>query len=73
MPVPPVTWRAMRTARSFASLPVQGTRDPWTVPQNYVLDLIRMRRARVSEDVRFDVPPEPRVSGRTAADEKVAA
>ena len=70
-PVMPL--RSGYVQRALASLPVQGTRDPWTVPQNYVLDLIRMRRARVSEDVRFDVPPEPRVSGRTAADEKVAA
>ena len=59
-PVMPL--RSGYVQRAMASLPSQGSSGPWTVPQNYLLDLLRMRRARVSEDVRFDVPPGPPVS-----------
>ncbi|WP_375424477.1 flavin-containing monooxygenase [uncultured Friedmanniella sp.] len=40
-----------------ANLPVQGSTDPWTVPQNYLLDTLRMRRARIGADMAFEVAP----------------
>jgi monooxygenase len=50
--------------RGLADLPVQGTTDPWTVPQNYVLDTLRMRGGRIGRDMRFEpahspVPADP--------------
>ena len=72
-PVMPL--RSGYVQRAMASLPSQGSTGPWRVPQNYVLDLLRMRRARVGEDMRFDVAPEPRVSPDPAdrAEQRVAA
>ena len=53
-PVMPLSSGYVR--RALASLPVQGSRDPWTVPQNYLLDSLRMRRGRVTDDMHFDAP-----------------
>jgi monooxygenase len=39
--------------RALDRLPVQGSRDPWTVRQNYLLDRLRMRIARPAQDMRF--------------------
>ncbi len=51
-PVMPLSAGYVERARSF--LPVQGSADPWAVPQNYLLDTLRMRRARVARDMRFE-------------------
>ncbi len=51
-PVMPLTSGYVR--RATASLPVQGSSDPWTVPQNYLVDLLRMRRARLAADMHFE-------------------
>ncbi len=40
--------------RGIEQVPVQGTRNPWTVRMNYPLELIEMKRARVSEGMRFE-------------------
>ncbi|SDT41299.1 Predicted flavoprotein CzcO associated with the cation diffusion facilitator CzcD [Friedmanniella luteola] len=56
-PVMPL--RSGYVQRALTTLPVQGSRDPWTVPQNYVLDSLRMRLGRVDEGLRFDVAPAP--------------
>ncbi|GAA1429343.1 NAD(P)/FAD-dependent oxidoreductase [Microlunatus lacustris] len=67
-PVMPL--RSGYVQRALADLPVQGSSDPWTVPQNYLLDLVRMRRARVTEGMRFDVAPVP--AGAATTDARVA-
>lgn len=54
-PVMPLRSGYVQRARS--NLPVQGSTDPWTVPQNYLLDTLRMRRARVGQDMRFEAEP----------------
>jgi monooxygenase len=40
--------------RARATLPQQGDANPWTVPQNYPLDLLQMRRADVTRDMQFE-------------------
>jgi len=40
--------------RSMDQLPQQGSRDPWTVRMNYPRELIEMKRARVSDGMRFE-------------------
>ena len=40
--------------RALAVLPVQGAAEPWHVPQNYVKDRWRMRRADLSRDMHFE-------------------
>jgi hypothetical protein len=40
--------------RGIEQVPVQGTRNPWTVRMNYPLELIEMKRARVSDGMRFE-------------------
>ena len=45
--------------RVRATLPQQGTASPWTVPQNYPLDLLQMRHADLTADLRFGTPSEP--------------
>jgi monooxygenase len=54
--------------RALASLPVQGDSGPWTVPQNYLVDSLQMRRADLAVDMRFDVPPVPAAPVAAAAD-----
>jgi cation diffusion facilitator CzcD-associated flavoprotein CzcO len=56
-PVMPL--RSGYVQRALALLPAQGSRDPWTVPQNYLLDSVRMRRARITADMHFEAPPLP--------------
>lgn len=51
-PVMPLTSGYVERAR--ATLPQQGSTNPWTVPQNYPLDLLQMRRADVTRDVHFE-------------------
>ncbi len=62
-PVMPL--RSGYVQRARASLPVQGSHGPWTVPQNYLLDSIRMRRGRVTTDMAFSPAPVP--AGRVPA------
>ena len=50
-PVMPLTSGYVERAR--ATLPQQGPGTPWAVPQNYPLDLLQMRRADVTRDMRF--------------------
>jgi cation diffusion facilitator CzcD-associated flavoprotein CzcO len=54
--------------RALARLPVQGSANPWLMPQNYVLDRLQMRRADPAADMRFGVPPTPR--SRAARDDE---
>ena len=69
-PVMPL--RSGYVQRAMATLPSQGSSGPWRVPQSYVLDLLRMRQARIGEDVRFDIAPTTRVSP-DRAEQRVAA
>jgi len=39
--------------RARATLPQQGSTNPWTVPQNYPRDLLQMRRADLTRDMSF--------------------
>ncbi len=46
--------------RAAAGLPKQGGRRPWTIRQNYLLDLADMRFGRVDDGVlRFGRTPAP--------------
>jgi hypothetical protein len=45
--------------RALAHLPVQGSANPWLMPQNYLLDTLLMRRADLGADMQFGVPPAP--------------
>ncbi len=60
-PVMPL--RSGYVQRALATLPVQGTRDPWTVRQNYLLDGLRMRFGRVTKGMAFDRAPAPVAGG----------
>ena len=40
-----------RRKRALAELPKQGSRAPWKLRQNYVLDRIDLRRADVDDGV----------------------
>ncbi len=62
---PVIPLRSGYVQRALATLPVQGTRDPWTVRQNYVLDSLRMRLGRVTKGLAFDVAPGAPPSART--------
>lgn len=60
--------------RALASLPVQGTTEPWFVRQNYFLDSLAMRRADLTRDMQFtsradlaDDAPSPVRSGAAVA------
>lgn len=42
--------------RSLAVLPKQGTRTPWVLRQNYLLDRIDMDRGDITRDMEFTAP-----------------
>ncbi len=56
--------------RSVAEFPAQGSRPPWRLHQNYLLDLLAFRLSRVDDDVlRFSAPePAPGPVTRRAPD-----
>ncbi|MGA5305677.1 flavin-containing monooxygenase [Nucisporomicrobium flavum] len=45
--------------RALDSFPRQGDRDPWTVRQNYLLDVLTTPRADVRRDMTFSRTPAP--------------
>jgi hypothetical protein len=45
--------------RAADRLPRQGDRDPWTVRQNYVLELLTTPRADLRRDMAFSRTPAP--------------
>jgi cation diffusion facilitator CzcD-associated flavoprotein CzcO len=57
--------------RALARLPVQGSANPWLMPQNYVLDSVQMRRADLGADMQFGVAPPPSRPGRRRAEARV--
>jgi monooxygenase len=42
--------------RSLSALPRQGTRPPWVLRQNYLLDRYEMDRGDIARDMEFTVP-----------------
>jgi monooxygenase len=46
--------------RGMSRFPKQGSRAPWRMNQNYILDLLSLRLGRVSDPaLDFEQPPKP--------------
>jgi hypothetical protein len=52
--------------RATGVLPRQGSRDPWNLRQNYVLDAFTTRFGDVNEDMVFTRGPRPGHDARAA-------
>jgi monooxygenase len=51
LPRPFLTFSSGYVQRALAMLPKQGSRRPWQVHQNYLLDLLRIRYGRIADGV----------------------
>jgi monooxygenase len=51
LPRPFLTFTSGYVQRALAMLPKQGSRRPWAVHQNYLLDLLNMRYGRIADGV----------------------
>lgn len=59
--------------RKAAELPKRGDRAPWSVRQNFLLDALEMRRARVDEELDYVRPGErPAVGSGTAGQQPLS-
>ena len=51
--IPVISFSSGYVQRTLLSLPKQGNRQPWLVPQNYVKDRLAMRFVPVDADLEF--------------------
>jgi monooxygenase len=60
LPQPFLTFTSGYVRRALAILPKQGSRRPWAVYQNYLLDLLNLRYGRIADGVmQFSAGAEP--------------
>lgn len=62
--------------RGIAVMPKQGTKDPWLLRQNYILDFVKAKVGRVGDSITFtrDARPTPaQISSDAEADQVVPA
>jgi hypothetical protein len=56
--------------RSLSNLPKQGTKQPWSLKQNYLIDLPTLKRSKVDDGVMAFSSP---AAGKPAADTAAAS
>jgi cation diffusion facilitator CzcD-associated flavoprotein CzcO len=57
---PPVDFTSGYFQRSMDKLPRQGSREPWLIHQNYLLDIMALRFGRLEDGVLEFTSPSPR-------------
>jgi monooxygenase len=50
---PVINFSSGYVQRALPFLPKQGSRPPWAVPQNYIMDCVAMRFTRIDADLKF--------------------
>ena len=50
---PVITFSSGYVRRALPYLPMQGSRRPWSVPQNYIKDRFAMRLSPIDADLEF--------------------